>query len=118
MLFVPGNSHALFDLLHDQHTAEFLADRGSRAGWVTSACNGSLLLGAAGLLRGYRAACFWYARDLLIQYGATPDSARVVIDRRFPSDHREASPLNLCGRIVPCLVYGRRVQSGGRPPRR
>lgn len=81
VLFVPGNTRSLFELLHDRPTAEFLADRGSRAGWVTSVCTGSLLLGAAGLLEGYRAGCHWYARGLLAQYGATPDPRRVVIDR-------------------------------------
>lgn len=81
VLFVPGNTRSLFELLHDQQTAEFLADRGSRAGWVTSVCTGSLLLGVAGLLEGYRAASHWYARELLAQYGAIPDADRVVVDR-------------------------------------
>jgi cyclohexyl-isocyanide hydratase len=49
ILFVPGNTKALFALLHDRDTAEFLADRGARASWITSVCNGSLLLGCAGL---------------------------------------------------------------------
>lgn len=81
LLLVPGNTKALFRLLHDQETAEFLADPGPRAGWVTSVCSGSLLLGTAGLLHGYRAACFWYARDLLANYGAIPQADRVVVDR-------------------------------------
>lgn len=81
VLFVPGNTRSLFGLLHDRPTAEFLADRGSRANWVTSVCTGSLLLGVAGLLEGYRAGCHWYARELLTQYGAIPDSRRVVVDR-------------------------------------
>jgi len=47
ILFVPGNTNALFNLLTDDRMLDFIADRGSRAGWVTSVCNGSLLLGAA-----------------------------------------------------------------------
>lgn len=81
MLFVPGNTRSLFALLHDESVLAFLADRGSRAGWVTSVCTGSLLLGAAGLLDGYRAGCHWFARDLLGRYGAIPDAGRVVVDR-------------------------------------
>jgi transcriptional regulator GlxA family with amidase domain len=50
------------------------------ARYVTSVCTGSLLLGAAGLLRGRRAACYWAWRDLLANFGATPDPARVVRD--------------------------------------
>jgi cyclohexyl-isocyanide hydratase len=51
---------------------------GSR--YITSVCTGSLILGAAGLLRGKRAACHWGARDLLTLFGAIPDDARVVRD--------------------------------------
>ena len=51
-----------------------------QATYTTSVCNGSLLLGAAGLLRGKRSACHWAARALLEKYGALPDPARVVRD--------------------------------------
>jgi len=50
------------------------------ARYVTSVCTGSLLLGAAGLLRGRRAACHWGWRELLAEFGATPDPARVCRD--------------------------------------
>src|SRR6516164_4683724 len=50
ILFVPGNTLALFMQLQDDRTLDFLSDLGSRATWVTSVCNGSLLLGAGGLL--------------------------------------------------------------------
>jgi hypothetical protein len=47
---------------------------------VTSVCTGSLILGAAGLLEGRRAACHWAWRDFLPLFGAIPDSGRVVRD--------------------------------------
>lgn len=50
------------------------------ARYVTSVCTGSLLLGAAGLIRGKRAACHWAWRDLLSDFGAIPDAGRVVRD--------------------------------------
>ena len=50
------------------------------ASYVTSVCTGSLILGAAGLLKGKRAACHWAWRDLLPLFGAVPDEARVVRD--------------------------------------
>ena len=62
VLFVGGGAKPTLDLLGDSATIAFLADRGSRARWVCSVCTGSLLLGAAGLLRGYRAAVHWGAR--------------------------------------------------------
>ena len=45
------------------------------------ACTGSLLLGAAGLLRDYRAAVHWGAREALSQFGAELSNERVCIDR-------------------------------------
>ena len=52
----------------------------SQARYVTSVCTGSLLLGAAGLLRGKRAACHLAFRELLPLFGAIPDAGRVVRD--------------------------------------
>jgi transcriptional regulator GlxA family with amidase domain len=51
-----------------------------RATYITSVCNGSLLLGAAGLLKGKRSACHWAVRPQLENYGAIPDPGRVVRD--------------------------------------
>ena len=81
VLFVGGGAKPTLDLLSDSAAVAFLADRGSRARWVCSVCTGSLLLGAAGLLRGYRAAVHWGAREALAQFGAEPSSARVCVDR-------------------------------------
>ena len=53
---------------------------GLQAKYVTSVCTGSLILGAAGLLQGKRAACHWAWRDLLPLFGAIPDEGRVVRD--------------------------------------
>jgi cyclohexyl-isocyanide hydratase len=44
-------------------------------------CNGSLVLGAAGLLDGYRAACHWMWLPLLARFGAVPVAERIVRDR-------------------------------------
>jgi cyclohexyl-isocyanide hydratase len=81
VLFVGGGAKPTLDLIGDPSVLAFLADRGSRARWVCSVCTGSLLLGAAGLLRGYRAAVHWGARDVLAQFGAEVSNERVCIDR-------------------------------------
>jgi cyclohexyl-isocyanide hydratase len=59
----------------------WLRQVGAGAKWVTSVCTGSLILGAAGLLTGYRAACHWAWRDDLRLFGAEPVAERVVFDR-------------------------------------
>lgn len=81
ILFVPGGTQGTLDAMQDEETQAFLADRGSRAKYVTSVCTGSLVLGAAGLLTGYRATSHWVTRPLLARFGATPVNARVVRDR-------------------------------------
>jgi transcriptional regulator GlxA family with amidase domain len=69
------------DILDDEEALAFLADRGARARWVGAACAGSLLLGAAGLLRGYRATTNFHQHDLLAKFGAIPTRGNVVEDR-------------------------------------
>jgi cyclohexyl-isocyanide hydratase len=81
ILFVPGNTVSLFKLLQEDRTLDVIADVGHRAKWITSVCNGSLLLGAAGLLKGYKAGSYWYTREYLSLFGAIPTDARFVIDR-------------------------------------
>lgn len=51
-----------------------------RATHLSSVCTGSLILAAAGLLAGRRAACHWAWRDMLTTFGAIPDDRRVVRD--------------------------------------
>ena len=80
LLLVPGGV-GVNALLSDDPVLDFLARRGASAAWVTSVCTGSLVLGAAGLLRGYRATTHWLSLDLLAELGATPVDARVVRDR-------------------------------------
>lgn len=79
-IFVGGGPGQV-DIMTDRAVIEFLADRGSRAKYVTSVCSGSLVLGAAGLLRGYQAASHWACLDALRMFGATPVAKRVVVDR-------------------------------------
>jgi cyclohexyl-isocyanide hydratase len=80
VLFVPGGDGSL-DAMRDPEILDYLADRGARARYVTSVCTGSLVLGAAGLLRGYRASSYWACRHLLTLFGAEPTEGRVVVDR-------------------------------------
>lgn len=81
VLFVPGGLSGTIVAMEDAALMSFIADRGSRARFVTSACTGSLLLGAAGLLSGHQATTHWLFHDSLRHFGATPSAARVVTDR-------------------------------------
>lgn len=80
VLFVPGGQ-GQSPVAADVEVLEFLADRGARAQYVTSVCGGSLILGAAGLLRGYRATSHWSGIDALALFDAEYAEGRVVVDR-------------------------------------
>lgn len=81
VLFVPGGLKGSVACMEDAEVLDFLAARGARARYVTSVCTGGLVLGAAGLLKGYRATSHWYVRDYLALMGASVETGRVVVDR-------------------------------------
>lgn len=81
LLFTPGGTDGTLAAASDPDTLAFMADRGARAQYVTSVCSGALVLGAAGLLDGYKATSHWSCRDALSGFGAIPTDARVVRDR-------------------------------------
>ncbi|WP_448503033.1 DJ-1/PfpI family protein [Sphingomonas sp.] len=80
ILCVPGG-FGTTAAMEDDALIEWVARIGAGAAWVTSVCTGSLILGAAGLLAGYRATCHWAAREHLARFGAIPVAGRVVFDR-------------------------------------
>jgi len=79
LLCVPGGFGTVA-MLDDPVYLAAIRRLGAQARWVTSVCTGSLLLAAAGLLTGKRAASHWAWRDQLQAFGVTPDPARVVRD--------------------------------------
>ena len=80
LICVPGGGGQVA-LMTDPETLDFLRKQAAGARYVTSVCTGSLVLGAAGLLKGYRSACHWAWRDMLADFGAIPVAERVVRDR-------------------------------------
>lgn len=79
LLCVPGGFGTI-DAMDDEEFLSQLRRLAGTARFVTSVCTGSLLLGAAGLLKGKRAASHWAWRNSLSAFGATPDPGRVVKD--------------------------------------
>ncbi|MFN3463093.1 MAG: DJ-1/PfpI family protein [Terricaulis sp.] len=79
MIMIPGGPGQT-DAMQDPEFMAQVKRLGASAKYVTSVCTGSLILAAAGLLKGKRAGSHWAYRDLLSMFGAIPDDARVVRD--------------------------------------
>jgi cyclohexyl-isocyanide hydratase len=79
VICVPGGPGQVA-LMQDAEVLGFLRKQAETSRYVTSVCTGSLVLGAAGLLRGYRATCHWLSLDQLTLLGATPVAERIVMD--------------------------------------
>jgi len=79
VLCVPGGP-GVAAMMEDAEVLAFLREQAGRVRFLTSVCTGSLILGAAGLLRGKRATTHWASHDFLAAFGAIPTQGRVVRD--------------------------------------
>jgi cyclohexyl-isocyanide hydratase len=80
VICVPGGV-GTDDMVNDAEMLAFLRRQATGAKFITSVCTGSLVLGAAGLLDGYRATTHWAVMGHLAPFGATPVEMRVCVDR-------------------------------------
>lgn len=69
------------DMVNDEEMLAFLKKQAEGARYITSVCTGSLVLGAAGLLKGFRAVTHWSQMEALAPFGAIPTNTRVCVDR-------------------------------------
>ncbi|MDJ0616224.1 MAG: DJ-1/PfpI family protein [Calothrix sp. MO_192.B10] len=81
VLCVPGGVSGTVEMMQDEEMLSFLQLQAQTAKYITAVCTGSLILGAAGLLRGYKATSHWAFREQLQLMGAEVSTERVVIDR-------------------------------------
>ncbi|MCX7588203.1 DJ-1/PfpI family protein [Phenylobacterium sp. 58.2.17] len=79
VLCVPGGLGTT-DAMQDEAFMAQIRRLGAGATYLTSVCTGSLILAAAGFLKGKRAACHWAWRELLVPFGAIVDESRVARD--------------------------------------
>lgn len=80
VLCIPGGI-GVGEVIDDDEAMDWVRRAGDGADWVTSVCTGALILGAAGLLKGYKATTHWAWHHHLAMFGAEPVRARTVIDR-------------------------------------
>ncbi|CAN7384558.1 DJ-1/PfpI family protein [Pseudorhodoferax sp. LjRoot39] len=103
LLVVPGGP-GTDDVLSDARWVGFTASQASTARYILGICTGSLLLGAAGLLRGKHAACHWQAREFLPMFGAIPDEARMCVDGNIYTSGGVTSGIDMALKAVGLMV--------------
>jgi cyclohexyl-isocyanide hydratase len=99
LLVVPGGP-GTDDAMLDADWVGFVRDQSQKARWIFGICTGSLLLGAAGLLRGKHAGGHWLARDLLKQFGATVVDDRMVVDGNIFTSGGVTAGIDMAFRVV------------------
>jgi len=107
VVMVPGGPGQQ-DLMEDDEALEFLRKQAASAKYVTSVCTGSLVLAAAGLLKGRRATCHWAAIDHLVPLGAIPVRERVVVDGNVVTGAGVASGIDFALTLA-ALLDGEKV---------
>jgi cyclohexyl-isocyanide hydratase len=105
VICVPGGGMGQVDMMRDIEVLEFLQTRAQTAKYVTSVCTGSLILAAAGLLQGYKAACHWAFRDNLTLMDVEVSTERVVIDRNRITGGGVTAGIDF-GLVVAAQLYG------------
>jgi cyclohexyl-isocyanide hydratase len=103
VICVPGGM-GTDDMVNDEEMLAFLRKQAEGAKYITSVCTGSLVLGAAGLLRGYRAATHWSAVDHLPAFGAIPARTRVCTDRNRVTGGGVTAGIDFALTLVEMLV--------------
>jgi cyclohexyl-isocyanide hydratase len=109
LLVVPGGA-GQEELMEDEVVLSFIRQQARTASYVFSVCTGTLLCGAAGLLRGVKATTHWSAFHLLHYFGAIPVDARVVIDGSLVSAAGVTAGLDGALRLVSLLLDDRAAQ--------
>jgi cyclohexyl-isocyanide hydratase len=100
ILVVPGGS-GINPLFEDDETLDFVRRAAAAARYVVGVCAGSLVLGAAGLLRGRRATTHWMSRDMLAGFGAeTAAGERIVVDGAVFTSAGVTAGIDLALRVV------------------
>jgi cyclohexyl-isocyanide hydratase len=99
LICLPGGP-GVVETLADAETVDFIRREGAHADYVTSVCMGAFILGAAGLLKGRRAATHWAYADLLPLVGAIHEKARVVRDGNVITSSGVSAGIDFGFRIV------------------
>ena len=110
VICVPGGM-GTDDAVNDSEILAFVTKQAAGAKYVTSVCTGSLVLGAAGLLQGYRASTHWTAMEALAPFGAIPTKTRVCVDRNRVTGGGVTAGIDFALTLVSIMVDRRTAEA-------
>jgi cyclohexyl-isocyanide hydratase len=110
VICVPGG-FGTNDMVNDEEVLDFVRRQAKGAQYITSVCTGSLVLGAAGLLQGYKAATHWTAMEFLAAFGAIPTKARVCVDRNRVTGGGVTAGIDFALTLVSIMVDRRTAEA-------
>jgi cyclohexyl-isocyanide hydratase len=110
VICVPGGL-GTNDMVNDEEVLDFVRRQAKGAKYITSVCTGSLVLGAAGLLQGYKAATHWTAIEFLAAFGAIPTKARVCVDRNRATGGGVTAGIDFALTLVSIMVDRRTAEA-------
>jgi transcriptional regulator GlxA family with amidase domain len=108
---VPGGIAGTFAAAQDEEILGWVREAHAHSTYSTSVCTGSLILGAAGLLKGKRATTHWAAVPMLEQYGATYTADRVVEEERIVTAAGVSSGIDMALRLAERLSDGKTARA-------
>lgn len=100
IILIPGALVAFRSAMRDRVILDWLVTAHASSQWTTSVCTGSLILGAAGLLRGVKATTHWMAMNYLADVGAEPTTERIVQQGKIITSAGVASGIDMALHLV------------------
>lgn len=110
IVLVPGTGD-WGPVMRDEETLAWIRTVDATSTWTTSVCTGSLILAAAGLLKGRRATTHWLSLDELRDHGADPTGERVVFDGKYVTAAGVSSGIDMGLHLVGRIAGDRHAQT-------
>lgn len=107
VLCIPGGK-GVNALMENQNTISFIQKVAPNLRYLTSICTGSMVLGAAGLLKGKKATSHWGCIDLLASFGAIASKNRIQRDGNIITAGGVTSGIDF-GLTIVAELYGEAI---------
>ena len=110
IILVPGGS-GVDAVMKDPSVIQWIRTAHETSLFTTAVCTGTLILGAAGLLKGMRATTHWNYRDSLKEFGAECATERVVREGKIVTAAGVSAGIDMALRLVQWMAGDKAAQA-------